>query len=367
MAIAVMGDDDESTSSLILRLGRLGFDAVHAKRGSRAFAKALEAADVILCTSVAQAAAGTEAVGRLPGAFVMLRRELPTAEEMLQAMRQGVIDVVVAAPDDADDALSARLRAAVNRVKPTDLRIAGQLDTLERDQRAGQYVQLRMLPPSPWVFGHYRLAHRVQPSMMLSGDFVDYFGIADSHFVFYIADVSGHGASSAFITVILKNFFRRLRREYRPSMLQNPGEILASLNQELLDQGLGKHVTVFIGVVDVRANAVAFANAGHFPHAIHASAGGACYLEAPGKPVGLFDDVEYNVATAAFAPGDSVVSFSDGVLETMHEDGLSAKEERLVECAAANAPDIAALWTDIGIPEGPGLDDLTCLVVEREA
>lgn len=365
MAIAVMGDDDESTSSLILRLGRLGFDAVHARRGSRAFAKALEAADVILCTSVEQAVVGTEAVGRLPGAFVLLRQELPDAEQLLQAMRQGVIDVVVAPLDDST--LGAHLRAAVNRVKPTDLRIAGQLDTLERDQRAGQYVQLRMLPPSPWSFGRYRLAHRVQPSMMLSGDFVDYFGIADSHFVFYIADVSGHGASSAFITVILKNFFRRLRREYRPSMLQNPGEILASLNQELLDQGLGKHVTVFIGVVDVQANAVAFANAGHFPHAIHASAGGAGYLEAPGKPVGLFDDVEYDVATAAFKPGDSVVSFSDGVLEAMHEDGLAAKEERLVECAAANAPDIAALWAEIGIPEGPGLDDLTCLVVEREA
>lgn len=365
MAIAVMGDDDESTSSLILRLGRLGFDAIHAKRGSRVFAKALEAADVILCPSIDQARAGTEAVGRLPGAFVLLREELPDAQTMLAAMRQGVIDVLTTPLSDSD--LSMRVRTALNRVKPTDMRIAGQLDTLERDQRAGQYVQLRMLPPSPWAIGHYRLAHRVQPSMMLSGDFVDYFGIADSHFVFYIADVSGHGASSAFITVILKNFFRRLRREYRPSMLRNPGEILASLNHELLDQGLGKHVTVFIGVVDMDANAVAFANAGHFPHAIHAGAGEAGFLETPGKPVGLFGSVEYDVATVDFKPGDSLVSFSDGVLEAMHDDGLAAKEERLVACAAANAPDIAALWSDIGIPDGPGLDDLTCLVVEREA
>ena len=365
MAIAVMGDDAESTSSLILRLSRLGFNAVHAKRGSGAFAKALEAADVILCNSVEQAVLGTEAVGRLPGAFMMLSDELPDAEEMLLAMRQGVIDVVAGPMDD--EVLGARLRAAMNRVKPTDLRIAGQLDTLERDQRAGQYVQLRMLPPSPWEFGRYRLAHRVQPSMMLSGDFVDYFGIGDGHFVFYIADVSGHGASSAFITVILKNFFRRLRREHHPSMLHNPGEILAALNQELLDQSLGKHVTVFIGVVDVQADAVAFANAGHFPHPIHARSGHANYLETHGKPVGLFDDVEYDIATASLEPGDSLVSFSDGVLDAMHEDGLAAKEERLVDCAAAKAPNIAGIWADIDIPEGPGLDDITCLVVEREA
>ena len=44
MAIAVMGDDDESTSSLILRLDGLGFEAIHARTASRAFGRVLEAA-----------------------------------------------------------------------------------------------------------------------------------------------------------------------------------------------------------------------------------------------------------------------------------------------------------------------------------
>lgn len=365
MAIAVMGDDAESTSSLILRLSSLGFDAIHAKHGSRAFARVLEAADVILCTSLEQAAAGTVAVGRLPGAFVWLADRRPCAQAMLAAMRQGVIDVVKPSADDAQ--LGARLREAVDRVKPTDLRIAGQLDTLERDQRAGRYIQLRMLPASPTAIGNYRLAHRVQPSMILSGDFVDYFRMAEGHLVFYIADVSGHGASSAFVTVILKNFFRRLRREYRPRMLRNPGEILAELNRELLEHGFGKHVAMFIGVVDIDANRVAYTNAGHFPHAIHAAADGAEYLEMAGKPVGLFDSVAYEVETVDMASGDSLVMFSDGALETLSEDGLAAKEAHLVECAARQAPDIAAMWGDIGVVDGsPGPDDVTCLVVARE-
>ena len=366
MAIAVMGDDDESTSSLIQRLSRLGFDAIHAKRGSRAFARILEDSDVIVCRSVDHAALGIEAIGRLPGAFVLLVDALPNAETMLSAMRHGVIDVVAVPTDDAE--LDARMRAALVRAAPTDLRIAGQLDTLERDQRAGQYIQLRMLPRSPAVIDNYRLAHRVQPSMFLSGDFVDYFRIAERHFVFYIADVSGHGASSAFITVILKNFSRRLRREYRSRMLTNPGQILAVLNRELLDQSLGKHVTMCIGVVDIDANTVAYANAGHFPHAIHATNGGAAFLEAPGKPVGLFDAVQYEVADIYLEPGDSIVAFSDGVLEVMHESGLAAKETRLVACTAAHAPDIDGLWQDIGVAEGaPVPDDLTCLMVTRES
>lgn len=227
-----------------------------------------------------------------------------------------------------------------------------------------------MLPPSPMAIDRYRLAHRVQPSMILSGDFVDYFRIADRHFVFYIADVSGHGASSAFVTVILKNFSRRIRREYHPRMFSNPGEILGVLNRELLDQSLGKHVAMFIGVVDLDTDTLRFANAGHFPHAIHAVADGGQtrYLERPGKPVGLFDDVEYDIGTAVFAPGDGLVAFSDGVLEVMREVDLAAKEQRLIDAARDHGPDVEELLNSIGIGNGgPGPDDMTCLAVAREA
>ena len=367
MAIAVMGDD-ESASSLILRLSSLGLDAIYARRGSRAFAKVLEAADLILCTSPGEVAATVEATGRPPAPVVLVNPGLPDAVGMLNAMRHGVIDVVTTPIGDGE--FGERIETDLARARPTDLRIAGQLDNLERDQRAGRYIQLRMLPPSPMAIDRYRLAHRVQPSMILSGDFVDYFRIADRHFVFYIADVSGHGASSAFVTVILKNFSRRIRREYHPRMFSNPGEILGVLNRELLDQSLGKHVAMFIGVVDLDTDTLRFANAGHFPHAIHAVAGRGetRYLERPGKPVGLFDDVEYDIGTAVFAPGDGLVAFSDGVLEVMKEVDLAAKEQRLMDAARDHGPDVEALWHSIGIGNGsPGPDDMTCLVIAREA
>ena len=367
MAIAVMGDD-ESASSLILRLSSLGFDAIYARRGSRAFAKVLEAADLILCASPREVADTVQATGRPAAPVVLVNPGLPDADGMLDAMRHGVIDVVTTPIDDGE--FGERIETDLARARPTDLRIAGQLDNLERDQRAGRYIQLRMLPPSPMAIDRYRLAHRVQPSMILSGDFVDYFRIADRHFVFYIADVSGHGASSAFVTVILKNFSRRIRREYHPRMFSNPGEILGVLNRELLDQSLGKHVAMFIGVVDLDTDTLRFANAGHFPHAIHAVNGGGetRFLEKPGKPVGLFDDVEYDIGSAAFAPGDCLVAFSDGVLEVMREVDLATKEQKLIDAARDHGPDIEALWRSIGIGNGsPGPDDMTCLVIAREA
>jgi serine phosphatase RsbU (regulator of sigma subunit) len=51
----------------------------------------------------------------------------------------------------------------------------------------------------------------------LSGDFVDYFPIDDRHFAFYLADVSGHGAASAFLAVMLKT----LMDQYRKALAQD--------------------------------------------------------------------------------------------------------------------------------------------------
>ena len=365
MAIAVMGADD-FTSSLILRLSRLGFNAVPARRGRGTFARVLEGADVIVCLSLADAEGGVAATGRVSAPVVWMRAPLPDADTMLAAMRVGVVDVV--APQVGDEELAARVRAALERARPSDLRLAGQLASLERDQRAGRYVQQRILPRSPLAIGEYRLSHQVRPSMMLSGDFVDYFRMGEDYFVFYIADVSGHGVSSALVTVILKNFSRRLRHDFHPNRADRPGAMLAALNRELLDQNLGKHVTMFIGVVDLGANSLTYANAGHFPHAIHAGGGAARRLECAGKPVGLFDEVHYQTGKTSLAAGDSVVAFSDGVLEVMTEDGLPAKEARLLQCAAACAPDVAALWDGVGVANGAeGPDDMTCLVVERAA
>ena len=198
-----------------------------------------------------------------------------------------------------------------------DARTRAQLREFQRDQRAGRYIQMGMLPPSPMAIERYRLRHKLFPSLMLSGDFVDYFRITDRHFAFYMADVSGHGASSAFVTVLLKNFSRRLRREYRPKMLKAPGEILAALNRELLDNQLDKHVAIFIGVIDLADDTLAYANGGHFPAAILCDDSGCRYLEVAGKPVGLFEGVSWVSNREPLRGPLTLAMVSDGVLEIM--------------------------------------------------
>ena len=369
MAIVVMGDDGQLDASLLQRLNELRYDATARRMSAPA---AIEAIDLVVCAFRSNKSLTRDAkplrslLERTPAVLACVTQ--PTAADLRQAMALGFDDALDWPASDAAlrEVIERNLRRSKAR-RAHDLRLAQQVIDLQRDQRAGRYIQMGMLPPNPMAIDRYSLRHRIHPSLMLSGDFVDYFRITDDHFVFYIADVSGHGASSAFVTVILKNFSRRLRREYRPRMLREPGDILVALNREMLDNRIDKHVAMFVGVVNMRANDLRYANAGHFPHAMHVRGGSATLLELCGKPVGLFEQVSYDSGAAPFLEGDELVLMSDGVLEVMADAGLDIKERRLQEAAAVCGANIDELWTTLGVnTEAAGPDEITCLTVACE-
>jgi phosphoserine phosphatase RsbU/P len=248
-----------------------------------------------------------------------------------------------------------------------EARLSGFLTDLERDQRAGRYIQMGMLPPNPMAIDSFRFQHRILPSLILSGDFVDYFRITDRHFAFYVADVSGHGASSAFVTVLLKNFSRRLRREHRPSMLSEPGEILQWVNRELLEQNIDKHVALMLGVGDLETGEIRLVNGGHYPPAILVRDGVSEFLEQRGKPVGLFEAVEYQARGVSLGAGERLVMFSDGIMDAMGPGELAAKEQRLLR-AARDGASVEDMWRllEPTFSNDVEPDDMTCLVVQRE-
>lgn len=290
---------------------------------------------------------------------------------VVRALRFGAIDVIEA---QEQGNLSSIVEAAIERAQqrarvadPGSHDAETKLRELQRDQRAGRYIQMGMLPPTPMAVDDYRLRHRILPSLMLSGDFVDYFRIGDHHFVFYVADVSGHGASSAFVTVLLKNFSRRLRREYRPAMLSAPGEILAWLNRELLENKIDKHVAMFIGAIDVKRNRLAYANAGHFPPAMMVDPHGAQMVEIAGKPVGLFHDAAWQSESLDLADRFSLVIVSDGVLETMGQGNLADKERRLLDAASRCYSSNADIWQVLELESrrAAAPDDIACLMITK--
>ena len=125
-------------------------------------------------------------------------------------------------------------------------------------------------------------------------------------------------------------------------MIAEPGEILAWINRELLDQKIDKHVAMMLAVGDLETDTLRLVNGGHFPPAILVNGEGAHFVEQRGRPVGLFDEVSYEAVTLSLGPGDRLVLFSDGVLDAMDDKDLDGKEQRLLEAAVAE--DMDTIW-----------------------
>src|SRR5690606_5811166 len=134
------------------------------------------------------------------------------------------------------------------------------------------------------------------PSLYLSGDFVDYFRVDEHRIAFYLADVSGHGASSAFVTVLLKFMTTRLLYEWKRNGVLpefKPSDVLGHINRGLINCKLGKHVTMLGGVIDLQTGQLTYSIGGHLPLPVLFVDGEAHYLEGRGLPVGLFEEASY--------------------------------------------------------------------------
>ena len=240
---------------------------------------------------------------------------------------------------------------------------------LERDQQAGRQVQSNLLPPTPVKYSNIELAHKIVPSLFLSGDFVDYGLIGERYLCFYLTDVSGHGASSAFVTVWLKALVRRLIREKR--VFQNghsfeidAAEWLSLINKELIRSKFGCHLTCFVGIVDLQTRQMRYVLGGHLPLPVLITSQGTSFLPGKGKPVGIFENAEWEVFNATFPEDGSLVVFSDGILEILPPTDLIAKERYLLDLLADTQGDLERISARLGLEQlTDAPDDIAILTV----
>lgn len=268
-----------------------------------------------------------------------------------------------------NERLEDKVRERTDKLIGTNRRLEDSLRRLREDEEAGKLVQFRLLPPRRLEIGGFAFSRYLVSSLYMSGDFVDYFRIDDNHAGFYAADVSGHGVSSAFVTVLLKSFMthsleRFAGREDR--LILDPAALLGRFNGELLQEDLEKHAAVFYGVIDSTTGRLTFAGAGQLPFPILLHDGPLERLQTRGTPLGLFDTSTYENSERVLPPSSTLALFSDGVLEILPKTGLLDKQAFLEELVKSTAGDVDEMVRRLGLDEAMAPpDDITLLTVHR--
>ncbi|BBU44201.1 SpoIIE family protein phosphatase [Pseudomonas monteilii] len=383
--LLIIDDDDVVRASLAAYLEDSGFSVLQAGNGQQGLQVFEEhQPDLVICDLRMPQMGGLELIRqvseRAPQLPVIVVSGAGVMSDAVEALRLGAADYLIKPLEDLA-VLEHSVRRALDRsrlvlenqryrdkLEAANRELEASLHLLQEDQTAGRQVQMNMLPESPWAAGEFAFAHQIIPSLYLSGDFVDYFRVDERRIAFYLADVSGHGASSAFVTVLLKFMTTRLMFELKRSRMREfkPSEVLSHINRGLINSKLGKHVTMVGGVIDEESGLLTYAVGGHLPLPVLYTPDHARYLEGRGLPVGLFEEATYQDLVVELPPQFSLSLMSDGILDLLPGDTLKDKETALPEIVKAAGGSLDGLRQRFGLATlGEMPDDIALLVLSR--
>jgi len=316
--------------------------------------------------------------GQAPERRVVLEYDINDYKEKTELTSQKLLTAVISAlraheliqqVNGINQELEHKVRERTREVEAANSALRRSLAALEEGERAGRRVQFHLLPESNRVAGPYRFEHLLRPSEFMSGDFVDHFEVGARQTIFYMADVSGHGVSSAFVTVYLKRFIStRLQENLSVGSRQvlDPAALLGALNLELITEGLGKFIAILYGVIDHEANTLTFANAGSYPWPALLVGSRLEWIESRSTPAGLFDFSEYANTRIDLPNAFDMYLFSDGVLEVLDAE-TTAEKVALLEPYLSKRPDPASLCDALGVARSGLPDDLAILHIQRQS
>jgi sigma-B regulation protein RsbU (phosphoserine phosphatase) len=242
----------------------------------------------------------------------------------------------------------------------------------ERDRRRAQELshalQTSLLPPELPTLPGVELAARYLPALPgveVGGDFYDVFDTGGDWAVL-IGDVCGKGAEAAAMTALVRYTLRSIAMDFR-----RPAQVLRKLNELLIHHQIGdRFCTVAYARVipTVEGIRVSVCRGGHPPPLVLRASGEVEAVGAHGSLIGAFPDIRLWEETAQLLPGDSLVFYTDGVIEASRGKeqfgqarlmGVLAESVGLGAAALAERVEVAVVEFGAARPR----DDLALLVL----
>ena len=286
---------------------------------------------------------------------------------------EGVIRIYTGEPHDFDwyersllRALAAQAAAAIVNTRLYEQAVRGA--NLRRHVSMAAEVQRRMFPAGMPELPGFDIHAVYEPTFELSGDFYDFHQFEQDNLGVGVCDVVGKGVRASLLMASIRASLRA-----HASNIYDMSEVLARVNRDLCaDTAIRDFATLFYGVIDARGRRFTYANAGHTPPLLVRD-GQCCHLTTGGGVVGIDPGFSWRHDTMAFAPGDVVAIFTDGLTEALNfqDEGFGmARVERAAVAAVADRCSAAGiarrvLWE---LRRFTGLrtrlDDLTLVVIQ---
>jgi sigma-B regulation protein RsbU (phosphoserine phosphatase) len=154
----------------------------------------------------------------------------------------------------------------------------------------------------------------------------------------------------------------------------DPGRTASEINRHLCYlRPVAPFVTAFIAQIDCERGSLTYCNAGHFPPILLRADGRTESLERGGPLLGAIEDAGFESGQIIFEPDDTLVAYSDGVLECRSASGEEFGSSRLL-AAVQQAKQLNAQATLVTLLAAvqdfangsPLCDDVSLIVIQRD-
>ncbi|TGL86767.1 serine/threonine-protein phosphatase [Leptospira congkakensis] len=243
-----------------------------------------------------------------------------------------------------------------------------RLIQIDKDLALAHALQKSLLSPKYNEDERIRIIGFSQNLESVGGDYFDHTKDSMGNWAILMADVSGHGISSAMVAAMSKMAFVGAS-----AYLQFPSRVFHSMNRHLVGKTKNLFITASYVFIDTESYTATFSNAGHPGFfLIRNSEPDIIHLNVKGKPLGLFSHIPYAEEMVKLEPGDKILLYTDGIFDLLNEDGDSFGEERLKALLWDNRyqkfQDLAKVVQDSLFKFSVGwkyqMDDLSFLLVE---
>jgi len=291
--------------------------------------------------------------------------------------------ILIALAAKTIDNSKRKLQSAKRELEFANLGLKELNSSLRREQSMAEIelelahdIQTSLFPAKPPVVEGWDLAFVSKPRSGVSGDFYDFYTDGEMLEGMSLFDVSGHGVAPALITILSKPVLFKNFKKYSSGKTAG---IIDAANSELVEQ-LEDVNTYITGILlRMKDDAVEYVNAGH-PDLL-LMRGGSGFVKAvsdpecrfKGKPMGISSHKsQYCSLRFRLSPGDSILLFTDGLIEGRNSSGLPFGRER-IESAFAETLGMNAsgaiehiMMRFAGFTEGePSSDDITIIAARR--
>jgi sigma-B regulation protein RsbU (phosphoserine phosphatase) len=332
--ILIVDDNPANVEILQMRLMANNYDVITATDGEMGLTIAIEKLpDLILLDIMMPKMDGFEVCRKLKGDStlpfmpIILVTAKTESKDVVAGLEAGGDEYLTKPVDHA--ALVARVKSML-RIKSLHDTVLEQSTQLKKQLKTATKIQTLFWPEIPELEAGGHIWAVSIPASYVGGDLYDVIKLSDGSLLAYVADVSDKGVPAALIMAALSS---KIRSESR--IHNDIGQLLSSINSSMynLISDEGFFATIVIVRYWPKSGKMQLALGGHLQPLWIVKDGIGNMPQLNGVSVGITANANYEKKEITLSPGESILLYSDGLIEAENEEQEFFGNERLIRYA----------------------------------